>query len=89
LYLAVLVPPYLNEALTTAGAVTVTVSTAANFVTLSVRGTWGTPVCLELMRGRLMRAYAIQLKAEQFSAAEQGPEKIRFVLERPIASSAI
>jgi hypothetical protein len=89
LYLAVLMPPYLNEALTTAGAVTVTVSTAANFVTLSVRGTWGTPVCLELIRDRLMRAYAIQLRAELFPAAVHGAEKIRFVLERPMASSAI
>jgi hypothetical protein len=89
LYVAVLVPPFLNEAVTTAGAVTIATTVADNFVTVSVRGTWGTPIGLELIRRRLMRAYAAQLRADLVPATQHGAEQIRFALERPMASTAI
>jgi hypothetical protein len=89
LYVAVLVPPYLDEALTTAGAVTIATTGAEDAVTVSVRGTWGPPIGLELIRRRLMRAYAAQLRAELLPVARHGAEQIRFVLERPMAPSAI
>jgi hypothetical protein len=88
LYLAVLLPPYLDEAIATAGMVTMTVSTAANLLTLAVSGTCSAPVVLDLLRGRLMRAYAAQLKAEILSAAAHGVEQLRFVPERPAADRA-
>lgn len=89
LYLAVLVPPYLDKAGATAGLVTVTVSLASGFVTLSIRGSWGAPIGLDLLRSRLMQAYAAQLKAEMLSATATGGEQIRFRLERPaLAGSA-
>jgi two-component sensor histidine kinase len=44
LYVAVLVPPYLNEAIRTAGAVTIAVDVTEKLVTVGVRGTWATPV---------------------------------------------
>lgn len=84
LYLAVLVPPYLNEAIVTAGAVTISVSVVRNLVMLSVSGTWGTPVALELLRNRLMQAYAAQLRAEIQSATASEAEQIRFTLDRPV-----
>jgi hypothetical protein len=81
LYLAVLMPPYLDRAIATNGEVTVTLAVAANLLTLSVRGTWITPVRLELLRGRLMQAYAAQLQAEIRPASTQGADQIRFMLE--------
>ena len=84
LYLAVLVPPYLDEAVATAGVATVTVAVAARFVTVSVGGGRTTPIHLDFLRTRLMRAYAAQLKAEQVSATVIEVERIRFMLERPV-----
>jgi hypothetical protein len=89
LYLAVLVPPYLNEAIVMAGAVTISVTVAVNLVTLSVSGTWGTPIALDLLRSRLMQAYAAQLRAEMQSATAVGAEQLRFTLDRAGASPAV
>jgi hypothetical protein len=82
LYLAVLLPPYLDQAIGQAGAVTITLTVDANLLTLSVAGTWNAPVSLDLLRSRLMRAYAAQLKAEMLPAATYGAEQLRFMLER-------
>lgn len=87
LYLAVLLPPYLDQAGPATGAVTITLTVVANLLTLSVRGTWTTLVSLDLLRGRLMQAYAAQLKAELLPATTYGAEQIRFMLERPVAVS--
>jgi len=83
LYLAVLLPPYFNRAVATHGSVTVRLGVAAGLLTLSVRGTWTTPVVFDLLRGRLMQAYAAQLKAEIFPAATYGEEQLRFSLQEP------
>jgi hypothetical protein len=83
LYLAVLVPPYLDEALASSEVVTVTVSMVDSRVTISVRGSWSTPITLDLLRNRLIQAYAAQLNAETVSAAANGAEQISFPLERP------
>jgi hypothetical protein len=89
LYLAVLVPPYLNEAIATGSVVTISLSVAANVATLMVDGAWGTPIPLDLLRGRLMQAYAAQLRAEIQSATAAAAEQIRFTLERAAPLSAI
>jgi hypothetical protein len=83
LYLAVLLPPYLDEAVRSAGAVTVALTIAADVVTLSVGGTSATPVDLDFLRSRLMAAYGGQLDAELISpAGESGVQELRFMLER-------
>ena len=82
LYLAVLMPPRLDQAVATNGAVTVTRTVTANLLTLSVRGTWIALVRLELLRDRLMRAYAAQLKAEIIPATTHGAGQLRLLLER-------
>ena len=82
LYLAVLLPPYLDQAIGQTGSVTITLTVVANLLTLSVAGTGNTPVGLDLLRSRLMRAYAAQLKAEMLPAATYGAEQLRFMLER-------
>jgi len=88
LYFAVLLPPYLDQAIATAGTVTITLTMSANLLTLAVRGNWAPPVRIDQLRGRLMQAYAGQLKAEILPAAIHGIEQLRFVLEKPAALPA-
>jgi hypothetical protein len=84
LYLAVLLPPYLDEAIARTGAVTITTSLVSDLLVISIRGSWSTPIVLDALRGRLMQAYAAQLKAKILSAGTYGIEQLCFALERPI-----
>lgn len=86
LYVTVLLPPYLDQAIEQAGSVTITLTVVANLLTLAVSGTWNAPVALDLLRSRLMQAYAAQLKAELLPATTYGAEQIRFMLERSDAT---
>ena len=79
LYLAALLPPYLDEAVATAGTVTTSMTLAANSFTLTVGGTWTGLISLDLLRSRLMRAYAAQLNAEILPATPYGAQQIRFL----------
>jgi Histidine kinase len=87
LYLAVLLPHYLDQAIVQPGSVTISVTVVANLLTLSVGGSWNAPVGLDVLRNRLMRAYAAQLKAEMLPATIYGAEQLRFMLERANATS--
>jgi len=78
LYLAVLVPPYLDAAHATSGTATIGINMVAKLLTLTVRGTWSGPITLDTLRGRLMRAYAAQLNAEILPAATNGADQLRF-----------
>jgi two-component sensor histidine kinase len=88
LYLAVLLPPYLDQAIGQTGMVTITLTVDANLLTLSVAGTWNAPVSLDVLRSRLLRAYAAQLKAEMLPASTYGAEQLRFMLERSDTAAA-
>jgi two-component sensor histidine kinase len=88
LYMAVLLPPYLDHGVATGGVVTITLTVAANLLTLSVRGAANTAVRFDSLRGRLMQAYAGQLKAEVLPAAAHRDEQIRFRLEKPVGTPA-
>ncbi len=63
LYLAVLLPPYFDEALMSTAITTVTIGIEAREVTLSVRWSGHPGVLLDALRGRLMKAYASQIQA--------------------------
>lgn len=80
LYLAVLMPPYLDQARVTTGMVSVTVSIVSDVVTIAIRGSWNQPIALDFLRGRLMRAYANQLGAEIVPDTPQGEGHLRFSL---------
>ena len=82
LYLAVLLPPYLDHALGQSGSVTIAITVVSNLMTLSVAGSRNVPVSPDPLRSRLMHAYAAQLKAEMLPAATYGAEQLRFMLER-------
>jgi hypothetical protein len=81
LYFAVVLPPYLDEAVVRDGTVTIATDASANLMTLSVRGSWSAPVSLDLLRSRLMQAYAGQLKAEIVPATAEHPEQLRFAVD--------
>lgn len=64
LYLAVLLPPYFDEAMVSPAAITsMTIGVRADEVTLSVRWSGHPGVLLDALRGRLMKAYASQIQA--------------------------
>jgi hypothetical protein len=83
LYLAVVVPPYMDEAVASAGTVTVSASVADDALTLSVRGSWTGPVDLDFMRNQLIRAYIAQLHADGLTATDAWTRQISFILDRP------
>jgi hypothetical protein len=83
LYLAVLMPPYLDEAMVAMGIVTVTVGIAAKLVTLTARANCNGPVVFDVLRSRLMQAYAAQLGVETPRETRHGEQQIRFPLELP------
>jgi hypothetical protein len=82
LYLAVVVPPYLDEAAATSGTVSVAASVVDDLLTLSVRGSWAGPVEMDFLRSQLVNAYIGQLHAELLGAADE-TQAIRFALDRP------
>ncbi len=81
LYLAILMPPYFDQGIAAPGTVTINVSLVAKTLTLTAQGTWSTQISLDLLRARLMRAYAAQLNAEILPAAAFGTDQLRFTLE--------
>jgi hypothetical protein len=83
LYLAVLLPPYLDRARDTNGSVTVTAMLGTDQMTLTVRGSWNEPVVLDFLRSRLMRAYAEQLEAQIVPGSGRGEDQIRFSAAPP------
>jgi hypothetical protein len=88
LYLAVLLPPYLDQAVATEAGVTVTLTVVAGRLTLSIRGTWTAAVPFDSLRARLMKAYAAQLKGQILPATGHGAEQIQFMVEKPSVASA-
>jgi len=80
LYLAILMPPYFDQAIAVMGTVTISVALVAKTLTLTVQGTWSTLISLDLLRARLMRAYAAQLNAEIMPAARFGTDQLRFTI---------
>ena len=83
LYLAVVLPPYLDRASQTDGRVVVSAALEANALVLSISGDWPDPLQPDFLRERLGAAYAGQLLAETLSTPNAPDLRIRFKLERP------
>jgi hypothetical protein len=81
LYLAVVLPPYLDRAQSSAGSVYISAALDANILTLLVAGSWPEPVQPDFLRGRLGEAYAGQLQAENLSPPDSPELRIRFHLD--------
>ncbi|HEY0421023.1 MAG TPA: sensor histidine kinase [Acetobacteraceae bacterium] len=82
LYLSVLLPPYLDDALATGTTLRTTLDAADGLVTVSVEPGGDKPVALDALRRRLLQAYIGQLRAEAPEPLGSGPREIRFTLDQ-------
>jgi two-component sensor histidine kinase len=80
LYMAVSVPPLLDHAVATSGAVAIDLSLNSGVATLTTRGMTGAEH-LDTFRLRLMRAYAEQLNAEILQIDGNPGKQLRFSIE--------
>ncbi len=81
MYLAVVLPPYLDGALASAGYVTIAAALEDNYLTLRIAGSWPAPVLPDLLRSRLSEAYTSQLRAEILSSPGAPDLRIRVHLD--------
>ena len=81
MYLAVVLPPYLDGALARSGHVSITAELVDNLLTLLISGSWPDPVLPDLLRERLSEAYTSQLQAKFLSAPGGHDLHIRFHLD--------
>lgn len=82
LYLAVVLPPYLDRALLSGGTVVVSAWVEARQLTLSIAGSWGEPVQSDLLRGRLSDAYIGQLQATLLPSSDPSERRCRLPLDQ-------
>jgi hypothetical protein len=82
LYLAVVLPPYLDRARSLGGHVVVAASVEARQLTLSIAGSWGEPVESDLLRSRLSDAYIGQLQATPLPSSDPSDRRCRLPLDR-------
>ena len=81
MYLAVVLPPYLDGALARSGHVSIKAELADNLLTLLIAGSWPDPLQPDLLRERLSEAYTSQLQAKVLSAPGGHDLQIRFQLD--------
>jgi hypothetical protein len=81
LYLAIVLPPYLDRARETNGNVTVSAVRDIDWMTLSVTGTSAAPLEPDFLRDRLSEAYADQLRAEALASSDGSELRIRFQVD--------
>ena len=88
LYLAILLPPYMDAAAAAAGNVTVRVTISANLLTLSVDGVSAARTDVDRLRARLMHAYAGQLSGEIIPATGDRAARLQFAPTRSLSPAA-
>ena len=90
LYLAVVLPPYLDRALTGGGSVFIRATEEEKVLTLSIGGSWPEPIPPDLLRTRLSEGYAGQLLAETISLPDAPELRICLRLDerRPAITSS-
>jgi hypothetical protein len=83
LYLASVVPAYLNVAKQTGGSVRIFAAGDVDIMSFSIAGDRPGPADRAALCNRLGRAYLVQLRAEALSTPESPELHIRFELDRP------
>jgi hypothetical protein len=83
LYLAVLLPPYMDQARASAQRMTVSALVEDGSLTLSIAGGSGQPIELDVLRARLADAYVRQLHGETLAPTEQFDARFRLPTARP------
>jgi hypothetical protein len=87
LYLAVLVPPYMDQARTSGRRMTVSASVLDSQLTLSISGGSGQPIALDVLRTRLGDAYVRQLHGEALAPTDESDARFRLPIARPRRAS--
>lgn len=80
LYLATVVPPYLDVAQARGASVCVSLARTADRVTLAVDGTWSDPIATDALRSRLVKGYSGQLQASIVPARGHAGQSLSFNL---------
>ena len=83
LYLAVVLPPYMDQARASGQRMTVSASVEHGQLTLSIAGGSGLPIVLDVLRTRLSDAYVRQLHGEVLPPTEQSDAQFRLPIDRP------
>jgi Histidine kinase len=84
LFLALMVPPYIDRAMSGNGAALhVKLSFADDLLTLIITGDWAAPIELDFLRNRLADGYLRQLNAESLTDLDAPQRGIRFLIESP------
>jgi hypothetical protein len=83
LYLAVVVPPYLDFAASVGRTFDLSLRLERARVDLVLRGNWEAPVTFDSLRNRLAKAYERQLNAESLPAEHPVEIGLRFPLISP------
>jgi hypothetical protein len=81
LYLAVVLPPYMDRARRSGGNVAVSARVEARQLTLSIAGSWGEPVVSDDLRSRLSDAYIGQLRATLLPPSDPSDRRCRMPLD--------
>ena len=81
LYLAITVPPVLDQAVQATGVVTMAGSSRDGLLTLSIAGKSGVPIKLDPLRTRLMSAYIEHLRADSALNLHSGGQLLRFQID--------
>jgi hypothetical protein len=83
LYLAVVMPPYLDRIVADGGVVHVRMAVADDELTIAIAGDPELPIAMDFMRKRLMESYVRQLRGDVPEALPEGEARMRFRLDPP------
>lgn len=89
LYLAIKLPPYLDNATASGGTVAVTLAGVGELLTLSVVAPRAERGDFDVLRTRLMQAYATQLNGRIVPANGQNPAQLEFIPVRFVPAAAL
>jgi hypothetical protein len=82
LYLAVVLPPYMDRARRSGGKVVVSAWVESRQLTLSIAGSWCKPVMSDDLRSRLSDAYIGQLRATLLPPSDPSDRRCRMPLDQ-------
>ncbi len=81
LYLAALLPPFFDSAFATLGSLSIALFSTPSDVTISVKWDGEAPAFTDLLRGRLLTAYATQIQARHLPTMDGEAMRIAVTLE--------
>jgi hypothetical protein len=83
LYLAVVLPPHLDQVAAQGGCVHIRTAVTDGALTLAIAGEPGAPVAMDFMRRRLIDSYIRQLRGDTPADTAEGELRLHFLLDPP------